>query len=110
MYGSSRRLGLGFGGEYQINLYGDVANPYYKGLPLVPAIRYNITVTFDHLGNVLGVSGSHSAFPAFELYVYSNGHAPKRVYQYNPYAHGRDPLSLFNTVDIDRHTLAPLGK
>jgi len=70
-------------GDYTISLHGRISNPFIPAIAKA-TIRYDATIIVSHNGHV-SISGSHTAFPAFELYSYTNRKGANIVNGYFPF-------------------------
>ncbi len=87
------------GGRAVIRVAGDESNPFVPGfVPGSPGITYEFKILVSDKGEMC-VSGSHDGYPAYEIYVYRDGHPPLRLYEHDPRITGDNELSLFNPVE-----------
>lgn len=69
------------------------------GQPFSPGVDANLTIRLDKDGTV-SVSGDHTQFPSFEVYVYG-GKNNGAIYKYNEYpGDPSGPLFLFFGTDV----------
>ena len=76
------------GDSFFVVLSGSVSNPLVVGSP---PIQYHIPMVIGKDGNVISIGGSHTQFPAFELWSYRNGR-PGHILGYNPGKYGKRPF------------------
>lgn len=84
-------------------------NPYYteklwlmRHTKLLPPIQYRLTLNFNKRGDLVNICGSHTAYPAFEIYQYEGpkfgkgnpGATVKGIHLYNPSKHKTGPKGL----------------
>ncbi len=84
---SVSRTDANSGNNAVINLSGSAGNPLVAAPASLKNIDYQfqLTITPTKDGRfTIGVSGSHDAFPSYEIYVTPQGGKATQVYQFNP--------------------------
>ena len=79
-------------GNYHIHFNANASIGY--GLGWRPSIAGAVNITLNKYGDLVskGVTGSHTAFPGFEVWHYGGGENPALLYAWDPH-HNFDPAS-----------------
>jgi RHS repeat-associated protein len=88
---------------YEGSIFAAAAAGDGLGYGFAPPLHYNLTVVPDGEGGY-DVSGTHSAFPSFEVWVYDDEGQPRRVYVHNASASNwlEALIGLTTTVDVEK--------
>jgi hypothetical protein len=90
------------GDNATINLSGSASNPLVL---FAPAIDYNINISImpgqNGESDNVEVKGTHDGFPAYEIWVESDGKEGKLIYNYTPGNNSTDMLKLYPPEDVN---------
>ena len=82
----------------KLNFTVDASNPL---LPLIaPAINLSLSIYIILNNRTAIIIGEHDGFPAYEIYISSDGGTGQALYTYDPRTEGNSPTALFPPMEI----------